>query len=81
MALVVAELVLWFDWTPWEAATVVVGSALLVVLLGVVSLMLMTKNRSDRADLWNIFVDMVKADLQPFCASSKLERRVITIAA
>lgn len=66
LALVIAGLVSWGDWTPWEAMLVVVGGALTVSLVGLVSLMAMARNRSDRADLWKSFADTARADLQPF---------------
>jgi TRAP-type C4-dicarboxylate transport system permease large subunit len=66
LALIAAGLVLWGDWTPWEAMVIVVAAALFLVVFGLASLMLLAGNHSNRHQLWNIFVHTVKTDLQPF---------------
>lgn len=66
LALCTAGLVFWGDWTPWEAMVIVVAGALIVVVFGLAGLLLLAGNRRNRERLWNIFVHMVKTDLQPF---------------
>lgn len=66
LAMMVAGLVFGCDWTPWQAATVVGASALLVALVGIIWMVAMARSRNDRAELRKLIVDTVRADLQPF---------------
>ena len=74
LALITAGLVLWGEWTPWEAMVIVVAGALFVIVFGLVSLLLLAGNRSNRERLWNIFVHTVKTDMQPIVELWKLLR-------
>lgn len=74
LALMVAALVLWDDWTPWRAIAVVGGSTLLVIFCGLALLLRQAPSRRDRDELWQLFVDTARTDLQPFVVLWRLIR-------
>jgi TRAP-type C4-dicarboxylate transport system permease large subunit len=74
LALITAGLVLWGERTPWEAMVIVVAGTLFVVAFGLVSLLWLAGNRSNRERLRNIFMHTVKTDLQPIVELWKLLR-------
>jgi len=66
LTLLAATLVLQYDWTPWETVVWIGGGALSLSLIGIIILLSIARSRNAHSALWKLFVDTVRADLQPF---------------
>lgn len=74
LACITAGVVHWGDRTPWQAMVIVGVSALALSLVGALLLLLLARRRTDRAELWKLFRDTARADLQPFVVLWRLIR-------